>query len=66
MKHLCAVCCLVLIFMVPASGQTAQAPPAKRPGRDASREASSPPYVSPYELSGGYSSECSSRVARPE
>ena len=55
MKHLCAVCCFVLLFMVPASGQTAQTPPTKTPAETPPAKPLPPPYVPRYELSGGYS-----------
>ncbi|MGD0963998.1 MAG: hypothetical protein ABSA57_08885 [Candidatus Acidiferrales bacterium] len=56
MKHLCAVCGFVLLFVLSASGQTAQAPPAQAPPAEAPpAPPPPPPYVALYEVSGGYS-----------
>jgi hypothetical protein len=56
MKHLSALCGFVLLFMVSTPGQTAQAPAAQTPPAEtAPAKPLPPPYVSRYEVSGGYS-----------
>lgn len=56
MKHLSALCGFVLLFMVSTPGQTAQAPAAQSPPAEtAPAKPLPPPYVSRYEVSGGYS-----------
>ena len=60
MRQLCALCGLVWIFMIPAFAQAtqdtpAQASPAQTPATEATPpQPLPPPYVAPYELSGGY------------
>jgi hypothetical protein len=61
MKHLCALFCFVLVFMVPAFAQANQEPAAQAPSAQTPPAETvpakplPPPYVAPYEVSGGYS-----------
>jgi hypothetical protein len=56
MKHLSTLCGFVLLFMVSTSGQTPQAPAAQSPPTETvPAKPLPPPYVSRYEVSGGYS-----------